>query len=78
VPSQILLNSAKALRGHGRTFARGLTDRIPAGRRHWETKPEPKLSIEGVLSINIRLFWCPAIKSGSQEPCLAGLRRARR
>src|SRR5215469_10421123 len=37
VPAQILLNSAEALRGHGRTFARGLTGRIPAGRRHWET-----------------------------------------
>jgi len=47
VPAQILLNPAEALRGHGRTFARGLTDRIPAGRRHCETKrgAKPKLSI---------------------------------
>src|SRR5215471_15409430 len=69
VPSQILLNSAEALRGHGRTFARGLTDRIPAGRR--ETKPGAALAEPACSGAQ-------QIKSGSREPGFAESRRARR
>src|SRR5262252_7320718 len=69
VPAQILLNPAEALRGHGRTFSRGLTDRIPGILKQSEERSQSSV-FKVFLASTSGLCSCPANQIGQSRALL--------